>query len=317
MKLSSPVINWLLEDDEPSLKYRVLTELLGQDKSLPEIQNIKKKIPHSNSVMGILHLMHPDGYWLQKNPRGDVVGDGVEYGSFASTHFCLAYLSELGMDRSHPQVEKAAERYLSLQQVDGDWWMHLSCLTGYNIRTFAHLGYRDDARVQRALNLLLQTNRWDGGCLCDLHEKGKKGRMEKSCIRGSVKVLLAFTEYPEIWNHPGCKQLVEYFLRRGGIFQSAHPGVLVNKDMNRQAFPITWRTNAWEVLYALGVMGHARDERLLPAWLVMEQHLDSQGRLTLDWTPTQCPWKVGERGKPNKWLTFYWQACLQYKNGNN
>jgi hypothetical protein len=97
--------------------------------------------------------MHPDGYWLQRNPRTkEYVGDGVVYGSFATTHFCLAYLAELGMDGSHPQVAKAAERYLNLQKPDGDWWDHFSCLIGYNIRTFILLGYREDERVIGRLN---------------------------------------------------------------------------------------------------------------------------------------------------------------------
>jgi hypothetical protein len=128
---------------------------------------------------------------------GRITGSGVEYGAFATTHFCLSYLSELGLDRHTPEIKLAAERYLNLQCADGDWheegWYdHLSCMLGYNIRTFVRLGYRDDPRVRRPLKLLLATERDDGGFLCGIHNKRYKTREAKSCIRGSVKALLAF-----------------------------------------------------------------------------------------------------------------------------
>jgi hypothetical protein len=128
-----------------------------------------------------------------------------------------------------------------------------------------------------------------------------------------VKTLMAFSEFSDYWEHPRCKQLLDYFLSRGGIFQSAHPGVPVSQDMQRLSFPITWRANIWEVLYALSKMGHGRDERLQAAWDKLESKADSARRFYLDWTPTQCPWKVGKRGDANKWITFYVEAARKHK----
>jgi hypothetical protein len=315
MNENPDVIQWLLQDDDPSMKWRTLKELLDAGIDLPDVRQTKSAISGSSAVQGLLSIMHPDGYWLQKNPRTKVsVGDDVLYGSFATTHFCLAYLAELGMDRSHPQVEKAADRYLGLQKLDGDWLNHYSCLLGYNIRTYLLLGYRDDARIKRSIELMLQTVREDGGYLCDWHEGKYKTRQVKSCIRGSVKCLLAFAELPEYWDHPRCRQLVEYFLNRGGIYRSKNHAIFVNDDMKRHAFPIIWRANIWEILYALSKMGHGNDERLQSAWKVLECRADVTGRYYLDWTPTECPWKVGERGKVNKWITFYVLLAEKYKN---
>ena len=310
----SNTIQWLLEDSNPSVRFRTLGELLGYDDHTPEIAQAKAAIVGFPPVQALLKSMHPNGYWLQKNQRTrELLGDGVEYGSFGTTHFCLAYLSELGVDRTQPQVGKAADRYLALQQPDGDWCRHFSCLLGYNIRTFVRLGFRDDERVKRAMTLLLQTCREDGGYLCEIDEGKYKTRAVKSCIRGSVKALLAFAEFPVYWEHPRCRQLVDYFMRREGIYQTAHPGVLVNKDMQELSFPITWRANSWEVLYALSKMGYGADPRLQAAWTELENKADQEGRYRLDWTPTQCPWKVGKRGEPNKWLTFYVEAAKKLK----
>jgi len=310
MDAQTDVIRWLLEEDNPSVRYRTLKEILDYKDDSPEIVKAKSAILLSHPVRSLLEEMHPDGYWLQKNPRTQrVVGDGVEYGSFGTTHFCLAYLSELGVDRTNPLAQKAAERYLGLQQQDGDWLRHYSCLLGYNIRTFVRLGFKEDEHVQRAMDLLNQTCRKDDGYLCDIHEGKTRTGSVKSCFRGSVKALLAFSEFPIYWDQPRCKQLVNYFLGRGGIFQSQHPGIPVNRDVQIQSFPITWRANVYEVLYALSKMGFGSDERLQAAWKLQEGQADSIGRHRLGWTPTQCPWMAGKRGELNKWITFYAEAA--------
>jgi hypothetical protein len=306
MKTDNNLIQWLLEADNPSLRCRALKKLLDRTDNDPEVSEAKSAIPGYTPVRILLDRMHPDGYWLQKNPRtNEVFGDDVKYGAFGTTHYCLAYLAELGLDRSHPVVARASERYLSLQKPDGDWYRYFSCLLGYNVRTFTLLGYRDDPRVKRTINLLLRNDRDDGGYLCDIHEGRYKTKQAKSCVRGSTKVLLAMSELPEYWSHPRCKKLVHYFLQRQGIFRSSDHGTLVNKDMDQLSFPVTWRANVWEVLYALSRMGYGNDTGLLEAWKRLESKTDPEGKYILDWIPAQCPWKAGKRRTVSKWLTFY------------
>ena len=298
------IMQWLLEPENPSVRYRTLVELLDMG-GTPEAAAARAAIPGSAPVKKLLDAMHPDGYWLQKNPgTGMFLGDGVDYGSFGTTHFCLSYCAEAGLDREHPSVAKAAERYLGLQKEDGDWLRHFSCLYAYNVRTFVMLGYRTDPRVRKAIDLMLGTVRKDGGYLCEMHEKPNR-KPPKSCVRGSVKALLAFSELPETWRHARCLQLVDYFLDRNGIFRKQDHAQFVNDDMKRNSYPVVWRTNVWEVLYALGKMGYGKDERLVDAWQVLDSRRLPDGRQPLDWTPSQSPWKIGKVGEPNKWVTFY------------
>ncbi len=309
------VVEWLVEPAHPSIRYRTLVELLGYSPTDSEVQECRNQLVESTPVQTLLDAMHPDGYWLQTNPRtGEVLGKGVKYGAYGTTHYCLSYLAELGMDRRHPHVAKAADRYLALQQEDGDFYRHFSCLLGYNIRTFILLGYRGDSRVQRSIDLLLHTERRDGGYLCDMHEGKYKTTFVKSCIRGSVKALLAFSHLPEYWNHDRIQMLVHYFLSRDGVFKSTNLTVLVNKDMERVSFPITWRANVFEILLALGRMGYGADHRLKRAWTLLDNRRDPDGRYPLDWTPRQSPWKVGQRTAPNKWVTFYAYLAHKFKD---
>jgi hypothetical protein len=307
------VLDWLLEMENPSVRYRTLTELLGRNAADNETAQAKEMIPESTAVRRIMEKMHPDGYWLQKDrywqkKRPNVsewVGDGVEYGTYASTHFCLAYLAELGMDKDDTRVRMAAERYLGLQQPDGDFLLHFSCLYGYNIRTFILLGYRDDARVQKTIELMLSTEREDGGYLCEFHEGKYKTRETKSCIRGCVKTLMAFAELPEYQEHKRCRQLVDYFLKREGLFRSSDLIKPINHDVTRTTFPITWRAGLSEILYALSKLRFGADKRLARAWKELEKKRTDEGKYILDWAPSQALLNPGKRGEANKWVTLY------------
>lgn len=312
--MNNQVIEWLFGLDEPALTYRVLTELLGRAGEEPEVMAAKSAILTSEAVKGIFKKMHPDGYWLQKDYKGDLWGDGERYGPFGTTHFVLSYLSELGLGRGDPRIEKAVNRYLNLQQADGSWNQHLSCRFSYNVRTLIKMGYRDDPRVQRSINLMLETERQDGGYLCDLHEGKYKTREVKSCVRGSTKAILAFAELPEYWQHPRCLQLVDYFLKREVLWSSNNPQSFVSKDFGILNFPITWGSSLWEPIYALSKMGYGSHPKMQRAWEHLDSRKDEIGRVPLDFTPAQAPWKVGKRGEPNPWLTLYVQLADHFRN---
>ena len=318
--VSQQVLDWLPADPEPALRWRTLTELLGRPGDDPEVLQARAEITHSPTAQGLLAAMHPDGYWRVKHYRKkEWIGAGVRYADYATTHFVLSYLAELGLGVSEKaelgfggpreQVALAAERYLNLQLPDGDWAdagqakRRMSCLLGQNLRTFCRLGYRDDPRVQRTLSLLLAAERPDGGNLCDIHEGKNASKAVKSCIRGSVKVLLALAELPETWGHPRVQALIGYFLDRGGIYRSGSR-TLVNRDMAGLSFPTAWRANIWEVLYALSRMGYGADEHLADAWAELDKHALPDGSYHLDWTPAK-PWAAGVRGERNAWVTLY------------
>lgn len=316
MKTPDHIINWLLETSDPSMRYRTYTELLGYSITAEQGLDYQREISSSIAAQKIFTRMHPDGYWLyKKKGSSQLVGDGVEYLSSATTHYCLAYLSEMGMTRENPVIEKAAERYLNLQSPDGDWYQHLSCLFGYNLKTYIKLGYRDDHRINKTIKLLVDSVRSDNGYLCEIHEKKSNRKPVKSCIRGSVKALEAFTELGEAyWQHPSCIRLVDYFLDRNGIYKRGKPEEYVNKDVQLLIYPFLWSSGFLQILYCSSKMGYGNDGRLKKVWELLESKKDSSGKFPLDWTPTQCPWKVGTQGKENKWVTFYAYLAEKYRD---
>ena len=55
-----PVLEWLLEEDQPSVRYRTLTELLGRRASDPEVRKARRRIP---TVGWAAELLAERGAW--------------------------------------------------------------------------------------------------------------------------------------------------------------------------------------------------------------------------------------------------------------
>jgi hypothetical protein len=261
--------------------------------------------------------MHPEGYWEVKKRDGRILGAGVEYADWSTTHYVLSYLAELGVKKDNPIIKKAVNRYLSLQQPDGDFWDHFSCLYGLNIRTFVKLGFKDDPRVLKTINLLKKMIRDDHGYLCDMHEGKRKTRLTKSCYRGSVKVLFAISELPELWTEENTQKLVSYFLNRNVLFKTKKPTEYVTRETGKTIFPFSYRAGLLETLYAIGRLGFGNDPRVNDAWNLLQERRKSNGRFILDWTPgktTNRYFYPGNKHTENKWVTFYAYLCMKYKN---
>lgn len=313
MNIPDNVQSWLLEPDNPSVRYRTLTELFGLPKDDPEVQKARSDIPSSKKVQKIFAKMHPDGYWLLRGR-----GAGVDYAMSSSTHFVLAYLAELGLDRSDERVAHAVERYLSLEppdkpdpkagEIPPDYRNHQSCLYAYNIRTFILLGYRDDPRVQERVDVLLNDWHSDGGYLCDRPSFSPE---TKSCVRGTVKALMAFAELEELWTSERCQALVDYFLRRQVIYKSDQPGELIRGEVVATQYPFVINVSLLELLYALSRMGYGNHPALGDTWQHLEAKRDNRGRYILD-RSLQAIFNAGPNGQPNKWVTLYALSALQH-----
>ncbi|MHA1995113.1 MAG: hypothetical protein ACW97Z_11270 [Candidatus Hodarchaeales archaeon] len=310
------VIQWLLEEENPSIRYRTMVELQDIPTTSEEVKKAQEALQKYPVVQNILKKMQPEGYWQVKKREGRIIGAGVEYADWSTTHYVLSYLAELGVTRDNPQVEKATNRYLSLQQPDGDFWNHFSCLYGLNIRTFVKLGFEEDPRVSKTIDLLKTMIREDQGYLCDLHEGKRKTRLVKSCYRGTVKVLFALSELPNLWTETHTKRLVNYFLDRNVLYKTKHPTEFVTRETGRTIFPFSYRAGLLEILYALAKMGYGDNSRVQNAWSILQDHRTAIGRYILDWTPgktTNRYFYPGQKQTESKWVTFYAYLCLKYK----
>ena len=116
-----------------------------------------------------------------------------------------------------------------------------------------------------------------------------------------------------MWEEPFAKKIVDYFLNRDVLYTTTDKKQLVRKDAGQTSFPFMWRFGLIDALLPLSKMGYGKDSRMQRAWEVLENHRTKAGEYILD-KDVKCKyWKVGEKGAPNKWITFYAYLCLKYK----
>jgi hypothetical protein len=305
MKVPPGVLSWLLEEENLAVRHRTLMQFLGRKPSDPDVQQAKAQLPSDRVVGKLLAKMHPDGYWLHRGQGAD-----LRYAMSSSTHFVLAYLAELGMDRSFPAIARAAERYLNLgeDRVPGKYQ---ACVDFHNIRTFVMLGYRDHPRVEQWINILLRVYRHDGGYLC-IRPSFTDGT--KSCIRGTIKGLTAFSVLPELWQSSRCRALVDYFLSRQVIYRKDGSEELVLGELAAIRFPFVIAGSLLEPILALSTMGYGRHAGMRDCWRTLEAKRDGHGRYTLDGA-APVVLKAEAAGAPSKWATFYGWLAKKHRDG--
>ena len=305
METKPDILEWLLEPDDVSVRYRTLSELLNRGPDNREMREAKAAIPSSPAATRLFEALLPDGSWdygYRHKPS--------RYLFFATTS--LSWAAELGLDGGDERVSRAVRHLFSLQSEDGDFHRHYSCYNGLILRTLNRLGFGSDPHTALLRELLMRSGRHDGGFHCDIRPRRKADTSaHKSCIRGSLVALLAFAEDRALRKSEQCKQLVDYFLRRHVFFRTNDLTEPVLDLILQLSFPFTYKPGLVEAVHALSSLGRGSRKEMKEAWSLLASKRDEDGRLPLERSVAWPHICHTPRGRPSKWLTLY--ACLAEK----
>ena len=95
------VLDWLLEDNQPSVRYFTLADLLGRSKNDPERIEALSAISRRGWANDILKLQKKGGYWEH--------ADNLYRPKYIATNWRLIVLSDLGLTKENPKVRKTCE----------------------------------------------------------------------------------------------------------------------------------------------------------------------------------------------------------------
>ncbi len=160
----SAVIAWLLEEDQPAVRYRTLTELLHRPASDPDVRAARRNIPVRGWAAEILARRDPAGWWARER--------SLYTPKYLSTNWNLLALSDLAATRAIPEVRASCELWMDRSPLKGGGVGGFStgkghhCYTGNMARALIRFGYGDDPRVRKALDWLVQTAHPKGGWTC-------------------------------------------------------------------------------------------------------------------------------------------------------
>lgn len=158
------VTEWLLAEDQPSVRYLALKELLGRPESDPDVAEAKRQITKRGWASEILAKEDKEGWWAS--------GERAYGPKYLSTNWMILVLSDLGVMRKDPRVEKAVEWWIKrLSTKDGGFAPdgakrgHL-CTTGNAARALVKLGYIDHPKTKAAFEWMVKNAAPLGGWSC-------------------------------------------------------------------------------------------------------------------------------------------------------
>jgi hypothetical protein len=269
------VLDWLLEEEQPAVRYLALTQLLGRKESDPDVREAKRRISSTGWAAEILARRDPAGWWVQEKD--------LYRPKYISTNWNLLALSDLGATRSIPAVRKSCELWMNRSPLKGGGVGGNSngnghhCYTGNMARALIRFGYGSDPRLRKAMDWLAKTANPKGGWTCWSFGDGPSPGRTLDSWEG----LSAFAAYPRSKWTRAMKDCVE----RGAEFY-------LDRELHRQGSRYEpWYRFHWPVHYyydllvgldVLTALGYGEDPRLEFALAHLRKKRRPDGRWNLD-----------------------------------
>jgi len=316
-------LSWLLEPQDPGVRYLALRDLLDLPANDPELLSAQQAAHSQGPIAVILDKMHPDGYWARP---------GAGYNpKYYSTSWSLITLAQLGASVSMDiRIEHACAYYL-LQttltrqgqfSTNGSPSGTIDCLQGNLCAALVTLGV-DDPRLTLAFDWMARSVTGEGIAPTEEREAprryypakcgplfacGYNGRLP--CAWGAAKIMLAFSCWPAARRTILMKRAIQQgvdFLFSRELARADYPtrnGAKPSVNWQKFGFPVFYITDILQVLEALVALGYRNDPRLANA-LDVRQKQDESGRWSLEYDYTGKTWvDFGNKKQPNKWVTL-------------
>lgn len=238
------VIQWLLEDTDPAVKYRTQTELLDIKKGSKAVKQSYNDLISSEHIKSALSLF--------------------DIGKNNSDSYALSALAEYGLTRSDIDIDHYVDRLIDNTN------FHEGCGEGFLLRNLVALGYEEHPAVKRELSVILATQQNDGGFPCvSKNPKIKKPNVpHKSCFQMTTSYLLLTEEmFKKGMDCPQAEGIISYFLGRDVLYRHDNSSIIVKQEMGT-AFhpPVCTRIGLHMILCALSRLGIGNAPECKRAW---------------------------------------------------
>ena len=306
------VIQWLLEKDQPAVRYRVLRDLLDRREDDPEVRDARSKIGRVGWAADQLRQQGPKGFWERREPRNvSEYVDFLYFPPYLSTNWRALVLADLGLDSSDPRIRKIADlmfEYKLRFSSPFNFFHEEICISANSARMLTRFGYGDDRRVKKLYDWLIEDQREDGGWNCS---QGTPGTLD------AWEALAAFACVPREKRSPkmvgAIEKGAEFYLERK-LFEEGKKYA----PWFRLHFPSHY---LYDILVGLDVvtqLGFSDDRRLRPALELLREKRHRDGT----WWPDKShpdlapgmkiysdmskvrPLVIEPPGKPSKWITL-------------
>ncbi|HEY95564.1 MAG TPA: hypothetical protein G4O15_11575 [Dehalococcoidia bacterium] len=328
-QLKADPIDWLLEEDNPGVRYLALRDIV--DAVEKEINVARQKAHREGLIATILDNMNPEGWWVHP---------GAVYApKCTGTSWSILTLAQMGGSIQEDKRIATTCSYLLDNALvkggqfssTGDATKTFNCFQGNMLTSLMDLGCRDE-RIDKAYEWTARTVTGE-----ELPTEVTKEGLDKAdnsssrlypfsaitgplfscrrlkhCAWAGAKIMLAFSRIPEEKRSPLVKRAIEagvdYFFASDPA-TAEFPGETAPRPDHRWwrfHFPVTGM-DLLQVTEALTGLGYGTDPRLANTLDLIRSKQDENGRWLRErnygyWHK----WWVdyGPYNKPNKWVTL-------------
>ncbi len=306
------LVNWLLEEDQPSVRYHTLVDLLERREDDPEVRDAYSRIPRIGWARDILKLQKPKGFWESHGPTNALEWlNFLRVPEYVATTWRAIVLSDMGLTSRDPRIRKIADCFFEYKLKLGTMiniFNEEVCYVGNTARMMTRFGYGDDYRVKKLYDWLIEDQRDDGGWNCS---QGTPGTLD------SWEALAAFAAMPKSKRSGRIERSItrgaEFYLERR-LFQEGRKYA----PWLRFHYP---NHIYYDILVGLDMitkLGFADDPRLRPALKILKDKRRADGTWALDRAHPDLgpgtkinlsvkkvkPLELEVPGKPSKWITL-------------
>jgi len=325
------VLDWLLGEQDPGIRFYALRDLLDTPSDDPRLHAARRATVDATPVKEILEAQQDAGYWATPGPG--------YLPKYRATLWQIIHLGQFGADGQDARIKRAVDYIFEHARTpDGGFSMDarrtglIHCLQGNLCSSLLELGYEEDPRLVEALDWLARSITGEGIAPSSERDaairylrSGNSGpnflcsaNDHKPCAWGAVPAMEALSKVPDSMRTSSIKAAIEmgreFLLSRDPAVADYPMGwsEKPNRSWFLFGYPLGYVTDALRNIEVLCALGFGDDPRLKNALELVLGKRDSEGRWNLEYTYNGKTWvDVEQKGKPSKWVTLRARRALR------
>ncbi len=308
MKIADSVIDWLLEEENPSIKYLALVYLLDYSTDSQPARKAKRNIPDSPLMNSLFEGQRADG------------GFGCHpYDKWLGAHWRLRSAVDLAVPEQDKRAISATKGVLdwltgpeharNIRLINGRI-RRCGSQEGNALGVCSMLGMARNPKVKYLADSLIKWQWPDGGWNCDKTPEAHHSSFYESAI--PMWGLLHYHRATGNRESLAAAMKTAEFILRHRLYLSENTGKVINPRWLDLRYPHYWHYDILQALSVLLLAGKLKDPRCSTAIDILVQKCGADGRWKADgyyWKSASTRGRYRDpvnwwRRKPNKMITL-------------
>lgn len=287
--LKGDPLPWLLEPENPSVRYWTLVDVLGEAEDAVEVQEARTAITRQSLVNEIFALQHPEGYWGEDETKPYTANGAV--GVLNLFHMLGVPPDSRTSSGCNSFLEFCQNECGGFSLVKKNRSGIFPCTTGQHLPFLTYFGFGDDPRVRAAFAYLVEESSKENVFDC-----GRNNPRE--CLWSGIAMLNGLSVIPVEMKSERVSGVIAFLADK--LLSAAYDFLGEHKRWLTLGVPRTW--DLLSALKVLAILGYGRDPRfdaLLQRFLALQ---NEQGRWLCG--SVSRTWPLEKRNRPSKWVTL-------------